>query len=398
MQTTQSSSVLVLATSYSGATDSDSNSETAKTSLLPLRKACDSCRRRKTRCDRKIPCGACKVSCLKCEYLAVHQKRGPKLRRIRNANPPKTSNCESSITSDDSPSPSTPGTTAPDVCPNQGLGITRPYSAVEVPKDVSSESPIESSSDSYHVYAQSDSPGAYHSFIGNVIDDFVAQDTVGEGNSSPEDLVGNAFTYEPPLDSSTPAEGNATNITFSVFAPYIKLFLEYLYPIMPVFDRNTLIADLTFRVDDAGPLSLEEIAVFSALSAAVIVQLNVMTENEISASKGTPSDSNGAYETTEKVKVGTRATAESFISQSLSARQRSDFIDSPSVNWILTSFFLFDYYGNLQRHTTAWYYLREAIGLALELKLDVEELYSGAEHRESQRRKRLFWLLFVTER
>ncbi|KAK6345778.1 hypothetical protein TWF718_007684 [Orbilia javanica] len=273
------------------------------------------------------------------------------------------------------------------------MDTSRPYPALEVPIDVSSNSSIESPDHGYHICTQVDDSRAYHGFINNTMDDLAAQGAVGEKNLSTKDLVGDAFIYEPSICPSPVTARTPTNITFSIFAPYIKLFLEYLYPIMPVFDRNILLADLTFRIDDPSLLSLEEMALFSALSAAVIVQLNIIAEDENATPKGSPLDFDGAKDPT---KMGT--TAESFISQCLSVRQRSNFIDSPTINWLLTSFFLFDYYGNLQEHTTAWYYLREAMGLALELRLDVEELYRTEEPSESQRRKRIFWLLFITER
>lgn len=402
----QSTSILVLATSHTDATNS--TSEATKRSLLPLRKACDSCRRRKTRCDRKIPCNACKVSCIRCEYLTVHQRRGPKRRRISDfsssdSNLRHLSNCENSTTSDYSFSPSTSETTVPDMPPNQGLAVSPPFSGFEVLGEVSSTSSIETSSDNYRICSQADGLETYHTFIPNTVDSLIAQDPIRNNNPNPGHPTADAFPSEltPPSSSSkAPSRDHITDTTFSTFAPYIKLFLEHIFPIMPVFDRNKLVADLTFRVEDPEPLSLEEIAMFSALSAAVILQLNLTVEQENS----NPTENqeaflgpDGHYEPPNKDKVGSQVAA-SFISQSLSLRQQSDFIDSPTINWILTSFFLFAYHGHLERHTSAWYYLREAIGLSLELKLHVEEPYCTRDPGESQRRKRIFWLLFITER
>ncbi|PNY29703.1 sucrose utilization protein SUC1, partial [Tolypocladium capitatum] len=55
-------------------------------------------------------------------------------------------------------------------------------------------------------------------------------------------------------------------------------------------------------------------------------------------------------------------------------------------------------YGNLDQSRSAWYYLREAIGLAQSLGVDDASSYVGLDAETQQRRRRLFWLLFITER
>lgn len=65
---------------------------------------------------------------------------------------------------------------------------------------------------------------------------------------------------------------------------------------------------------------------------------------------------------------------------------------------VLTSFFLFAYYGNMDQPRSAWYYLREAISFALSLRMGEESSYSGLNIETAQRHRRLYWLLFITER
>ncbi|KAF3178054.1 hypothetical protein EYR41_006435 [Orbilia oligospora] len=347
----QPTSVLVL-TRSSHTDAANPAAEATKTSLLPLRKACDSCRRRKTRCDRRSPCNACKISCLKCEYLTVHQRRGPKRRRTGSTGSPEGGsshpfNSENYIPTNESPSTST-----------SEAEISSPCSGFEAHWAASSTSPIETTTVNHQIHPQEDDPKTYFPFVSNTMDTFIAHCPVA--NSSPNTAhlapAENLFLPGPTSSSSYSSANSQTdllaNATFSIFAPYVKLFVEHIYPIMPVFDRNKLEAAL-------GPSFPEE--------------------------------------TPKRIMVGSRAAA-SFISQSLSIRQQSDFIDAPTVNWILTSFFIFSYYGHLERHTSAWYYLREAISFSLELKLHVEEPFCRKDPGESQRRKRIFWLLFVTER
>lgn len=44
-------------------------------------RACDSCRRRKVKCDASQPCSSCRLSQLSCEYNFSRRKRGPKVPR-----------------------------------------------------------------------------------------------------------------------------------------------------------------------------------------------------------------------------------------------------------------------------------------------------------------------------
>lgn len=64
----------------------------------------------------------------------------------------------------------------------------------------------------------------------------------------------------------------------------------------------------------------------------------------------------------------------------------------------MESFFIFSYYGNCNTSKQAWYHLREAISFALALGLNREESYSDPSLEVNERRRRLYWLLFITER
>ncbi len=82
----------------------------------------------------------------------------------------------------------------------------------------------------------------------------------------------------------------------------------------------------------------------------------------------------------------------------MQARQQRGFIEEPDEYTILTSFFLFAYHGNLDQPRSAWYYLREAIGFIQTLGLDEAATYADFDMETAQRRCRIFWLLFITER
>ena len=65
---------------------------------------------------------------------------------------------------------------------------------------------------------------------------------------------------------------------------------------------------------------------------------------------------------------------------------------------VMTSFFFFGTYFCLDLHGTAWFHLREATTLALSSGMHDESTYKHLNRQERSRRRRMYWLLFVTER
>lgn len=87
-----------------------------------------------------------------------------------------------------------------------------------------------------------------------------------------------------------------------------------------------------------------------------------------------------------------------FAEECLRERKSFDYVEASSTLSIMTSFFLFAYYGNHERHVQAWHYLQESITCAENMEMDDETHYAKLESTESQWRRRLYWLLFITER
>ena len=79
-------------------------------------------------------------------------------------------------------------------------------------------------------------------------------------------------------------------------------------------------------------------------------------------------------------------------------RKSLDYVEHPSIPTVITSFFLFGCCFGLNKHNTAWFHLREATALAQLLGMQDEGTYMAGDSNESSIRRRLFWLLFVTER
>ena len=88
-----------------------------------------------------------------------------------------------------------------------------------------------------------------------------------------------------------------------------------------------------------------------------------------------------------------------LLDGALRKRKSYDYIENPSINAVITSFFAFGCFFSLDKHNTAWFHLREATTLAQTIGMQDERTYAGEVDRaESARMRRLFWLLFVTER
>ncbi|OQO12691.1 hypothetical protein B0A48_02154 [Cryoendolithus antarcticus] len=88
-----------------------------------------------------------------------------------------------------------------------------------------------------------------------------------------------------------------------------------------------------------------------------------------------------------------------LILETLRVRKTYDYIESPTVWSVITSFFLFGSYFCLDRQNTAWFHLREATTLSHVLGMQEESHYqTSGDVIESSRKRRLYWLLFVTER
>ncbi len=87
-----------------------------------------------------------------------------------------------------------------------------------------------------------------------------------------------------------------------------------------------------------------------------------------------------------------------FSKRTVRVRKSYDYLDSRSLNCLCTSYFLFACYYGLEMHDKAWFHLREATTLIHMSGMNKEATYLQYDGIESSRRRRLYWLLFVSER
>jgi hypothetical protein len=177
------------------------------------------------------------------------------------------------------------------------------------------------------------------------------------------------------------------------FLPYVHLYFERLYAVFPIVDKAQLLEILEPPELHSQPLPPSLYTFLTALSALVIVQLNLGQEEVASAAFNSLELSSGTCSI-----PATTLSPELLVSQCLETRRNEGFIENADEWTILTSFFLFGYYGNCDQSRSAWYYLREAIGFAQSLGLDDPDTYLMLDPKTGQRWRLLFWLLFVTER
>ncbi|RDW81046.1 putative C6 transcription factor (AmyR) [Aspergillus mulundensis] len=91
-------------------------------------------------------------------------------------------------------------------------------------------------------------------------------------------------------------------------------------------------------------------------------------------------------------------SGEELLAEAVRARKDCDPIEDMNLESLLTSFFLFASYGNLDRQDHAWFYLCQATSMVFTLGLHRESAYSELSTEEAEQKRRVFWLLFITER
>ncbi|KAF5526783.1 putative sucrose utilization protein SUC1 [Colletotrichum aenigma] len=147
-----------------------------------------------------------------------------------------------------------------------------------------------------------------------------------------------------------------------------------LFPVWPIIAVEEIMASLHRDADD-----LESYVLANAVGAATISQLKLST-----------TDSNDP---------ATAGSMEAECQRSRMALQEREGGPPMNLNWLRTSFFLHVYHENQQPGgAKSLLYLREAITLAQIMGLHKESSYMSLPLSEQQMRRRILWLLFVTER
>ncbi|KAH8195742.1 hypothetical protein TruAng_010096 [Truncatella angustata] len=153
----------------------------------------------------------------------------------------------------------------------------------------------------------------------------------------------------------------------------VDLYYEHIYPIMPLvympWIRSTIVRSMT---------SSEKNLVY-ALSALTSFH---MAGKSLAVLGQPPWEDVGRF----------------FLDECISIRQKYDFLEDTSLAAVISSFWLSTSFFEINQSRKSWFYLREALTLAIELKLHDDAAYAGISSEETLCRQRVFWILFVTER
>lgn len=151
------------------------------------------------------------------------------------------------------------------------------------------------------------------------------------------------------------------------------LFIEHIYPIKPILNIPVLQQLLT------RPMDFHETNLICALCA--------MTATHMS---GRPENIDGQQSW---ISLG-----HFFLTKCLATRQAYDFLEDRTLYAVISSYFIYEAYFELDERRKSWYYLQEATTLAQELGLHDEASYFNLSFAEGVCRRRTFWLLYVSER
>ena len=197
------------------------------------------------------------------------------------------------------------------------------------------------------------------------------KESLSLSTSSPSDTSAAAANsiYEEPVGPA-PASWSYANIP-GTYHDHLDIFRRRLYTVWPIIDPHALVARLA-----AAPQDWQAHALAASLCAAVIAQLRLDQRPE----------------------PGVNSQAAEFVKEAQQQRKLYDYRECCTLDSLLTSFFLHIYYSNIQKLSTASYLLRETVTTAHILRLHEPETYETLSHHEYQRRLRVFWILFVTER
>jgi hypothetical protein len=162
-------------------------------------------------------------------------------------------------------------------------------------------------------------------------------------------------------------------IPITILSITLRLYADKLYGIWPLLNAENLIQRL-----ESEPNNPEIYALATALSGATLSNLDEVAFHE---------------------SVLEPLQAESFILESRRVRSTFDYMEPVTLNATLTSYFLHIYYGRYPlRAQVAMVYIREAITFAQLLGMHMEETYSRHCVKDQQVMRKLYFLLFMTER
>ncbi|KAH6982691.1 hypothetical protein EDB80DRAFT_251516 [Ilyonectria destructans] len=316
----------------------------------PPQQACDSCRFRKTKCDRGIPCAACTAASIRCQYAQTLRRRGPRGGKGRRLAQLRQGNTQLDKDAFDVSTPTTfsrfnDGSRSNSNKAKGGSGNSDEGQPTPPAEDHSISCP-----------SWSKSPGRI--------------------SPQPKAYLSLPSSNDPTMDSV----GNTPQL-YSTLAAHVQAFVKYVFPIMPVVNTDEILVDV-FRLDELPP---SRYALIMSLCATTR-QLNLerMEDHDDDLGVDIPPDP--------------KLTFEMLLALAENACRQFHLVEDISLDTVVTSYFLFTIYASLEKFQHAWFYLNQSITLAISLSLDYDASYVNLSDSDRELGRRVFWILFVTER
>lgn len=188
-----------------------------------------------------------------------------------------------------------------------------------------------------------------------------------------------SFHGSPPLSPTNYARASGL-LSQDLIDGCTDFFFTHMYPTVPILDKG----QVRHAVSDMSH-SLEAYCLITSFLAFMLIQTGIVLKT------GRVMDEPAGSVTNPKM-------GNVLMEEAIRIRKGCEYIENPTVNTVITSFFLFGCCFGLNKHNTAWFQLREATALAQILGMQDENTYMFDDVVETSRKRRVFWLLFVTER
>ncbi|KAH8600915.1 hypothetical protein B0O99DRAFT_293453 [Bisporella sp. PMI_857] len=300
------------------------------------RTVCDHCRRRRIRCDGNLPCNQCQNTSLICKREHIPKRRGPKKGSGRVINE---------------------------------LRAQDGVAAYQKPKDTP---PSRLNTNESVPESHSTGPGSS--------DDWISDSATAPSSPSfqrqwlPAALAENLHLNEEPRSIFTSEQFMPTTASYFHLIPTcIDLFMEHIYPIMPLIYMPALRESIKRQLDVS-----EKNLVYSLCA----LTSTHMIGKSISAPGPQSWETAGRF----------------FLDQCILVRQSYDFVEDKTLSAVISCYFLSTAFFELNQSRKSWYYLREALTMGQDLGFHDEKTYIGLSPAEELCRRRTFWILYVTER
>ncbi|KAE8144184.1 hypothetical protein BDV25DRAFT_134889 [Aspergillus avenaceus] len=157
--------------------------------------------------------------------------------------------------------------------------------------------------------------------------------------------------------------------------PWIDVYFDRLHPTLPVLNRSSLFIRMLSQEHRRNPQ-------FGSMLLSLC-----------------------AFSLTQPIEIDERPTSQSragqarlMMTEATRMRSCSDFGENPTIEAVLTSFFLFGCLFGSNQHNAAWLRLREALDLAATLGLNDPGSYRDLPSDEKGQRLRTYLVLSITER